>query len=196
MYSLIGIFIVNCRYLRIKLRRQLKRLTSLADAITRLHQYRQLFASTAEFEHQLAYLQRQFFRVNRAIHRVRLDIASYSRFWARYLSVIFCTLTIVCTYFVYIVLMVLDKDGVFEIAFFVFLGVILSTMLFTITYECSVLANLNSRLARLQSKLGIHLSSIRRVDLIVQLKVKALLALICSLRTKPDALNYSLINRY
>src|SRR5699024_604316 len=102
-------------------------------------------------------------------------IASYSRFWARYLSVIFCTLTIVDTYFVYIALMVLDKNSVIEIVFFVFLLVVLSAMLFTITYECSVLVYLNSKLARLQSKLGIHLSAIWRVDLFVQLKVKACL---------------------
>src|SRR5699024_5292357 len=98
----------------------------------------------------VGYLLRSYFRANRAILKARNEVSAYNRFWSCHLSVIFVTLTVVNTYFVYILLMLSSDKSPFEITFFVFFGVILFAMLFTITYECSVLVDLNCSLLKLQ----------------------------------------------
>ena len=124
--------------------------------------------SADRFIKEMTCLLRSYFHANRAIHKLRYEILTYNRFWSRYLTVIFATLTAVDSY---MILIISSQKSAFEIMFFVFFGVILFVMLFTITYECTVLVDLNCSLLKLQRKFCFHISMICPVKLSVLLKV-------------------------
>ena len=132
------------------------------------------FCKNDRLSRKVTKLLRSYSRANRDIHELRNEISAYNRFWSRYLSVIYCTLTVVDTYFAYMLLMVSSTKSAFEITFFVFFGFLLFAMLFAIAYECSVLVDLNVDLLKLQRKFSIHLKMVNPVKLLAMLKVKNL----------------------
>ena len=151
----------------------MERLVALLDIGAKLQHRTLISQKPMKLKARLSALLRKFHRINRTIHQVHGEIISYNRCWARYLSVIFCTLTIVVTYFAYMLLMVSSTKSAFEMTFFGFFGAVLSAMLFAITYECTVLVYLNCKLAKLQRKFCVHFQEMTfwRKDLFTRLKV-------------------------
>src|SRR5699024_4377754 len=76
MYTVIGCFIINCRYLRIKYRRQMRRIQKLVDKIYSIQKRSKNAYSADKLAKRLTYLQKSYFRSNRAIHKLCNEITA------------------------------------------------------------------------------------------------------------------------
>ena len=148
----------------------MRAIQKLIDKIYALHRFKN-GNSTDRLPRGVVHLLQSYFRANRTIHKLRNEISVCNRFWSRYLTVIYCTLTVVFSYFTYMLLVISGTKSAFEMTYFVFFAVLLFAMLFAITYECSVLVYLNCGLLKMQRKFRVHLRIIYPVKMMVLLKV-------------------------
>jgi len=146
----LGCFLLNIRYLRLKQRRLLAVLQDLNVQISKDH----LTTRTNATYDQVDDLLRQYFPENLRFIERQKEISGFSEFWSRYLSLLFAGFTTVVTFFAYLLTKKVQKDGNhwFTIAFLVFFCIFGTSFLLWITQECSLIVHNNKEIHKLQRK--------------------------------------------